>query len=86
MPLPSRRHRNDHVAILNYKFWREKFGSDPNIIGKKLRMSGELYTVVGVAAPGPSDKGTAELSVPLALQAEEITREYHYLLVMGRLK
>ncbi len=77
---------NDHVAILNYKFWREKFGSDSNIVGKKLRMSGELYTVIGVAAPGPNDKGDAELSVPLAFKPEEINREDHYLLVMGRLK
>jgi putative ABC transport system permease protein len=77
---------NDHVTILNYRFWREKFGSDPSIIGKKLRMSGELYTVIGISAPGPNDKGDAELSVPLAFRAEEINREYHYLLVMGRLK
>jgi putative ABC transport system permease protein len=77
---------NDHVTILNYKFWREKFGSDPSIVGKKLRMSGELYTVIGVSAPGPNDKGDAELCVPLAFRPEEINREYHYLLVMGRLK
>lgn len=77
---------NDHVVILTYRFWREKFGSDPNIVGKKLRMSGELYTVLGVAAPGPNDKGDADMSVPLALKSEEINREFHYLLVMGRLK
>ena len=46
---------NDHVVILNNKFWRERFGSDPTIVGRKLRMSGELYTVLGVAAPSPSD-------------------------------
>ena len=77
---------NDRVVILTYRFWREKFGSDPNIVGKKLRMSGELYTVLGVAAPGPNDKGDADMSVPLALKSEEINREFHYLLVMGRLK
>jgi putative ABC transport system permease protein len=77
---------NDQVVILTYRFWREKFGSDPNIVGKKLRMSGELYTVLGVAAPGPNDKGDADMSVPLALKSEEINREFHFLLVMGRLK
>ena len=77
---------NDHVVILTYRFWREKFGSDPSIVGKKLRMSGELYTVLGVAAPGPNDKGDADMSVPLALKSEEINREFHFLLVMGRLK
>jgi putative ABC transport system permease protein len=77
---------NDRVVILNYSYWQRKFGSDPNIVGKQLRMSGELYTVVGVAAQSPSDRGDSQISVPLALRPEQITRENHYLLVMGRLK
>src|SRR5271154_6174930 len=77
---------NDHVVILNNKFWRERFGSDPNIVGRKLRMSGELYTVLGVAAPSPSDKGTSQMNVPLAFKPEELIRENRSLLVMGRLK
>ncbi|MGB7285290.1 MAG: ABC transporter permease, partial [Candidatus Acidiferrum sp.] len=77
---------NDHVVILNYKFWRERFGSDPTIVGRKLRMSGELYTVLGVAAPNPGDEGDSKMSVPLAFKPEEIHRENHFLLVMGKLK
>jgi putative ABC transport system permease protein len=77
---------NDHVVILNNKFWRERFGSDPNIVGTKLRMSGELYTVLGVAAPSPSDNGDSKMNVPLAFKPEEIRRDNHYLLVMGKLK
>jgi putative ABC transport system permease protein len=77
---------NDHVVILNNKFWRERFGSDPNIVGTKLRMSGELYTVIGVAAPSPSDVGDSSMNVPLAFKPAEISRENHFLLVMGKLK
>src|SRR5580658_1073034 len=77
---------NDHVVILNNKFWRERFGSDPSIVGRKLRMSGELYTVLGVAAPSPSDVGDSSMNVPLAFKPEEIRRENHFLLVMGKLK
>lgn len=77
---------NDHVVILNNKFWRERFGSDPNIVGRKLRMSGELYTVLGVAAPSPSDVGESKMNVPLVFKPDEIKRENHFLLVMGRLK
>src|SRR5580700_8636729 len=77
---------NDHVVILNNKFWRERFGSDPNIVGRKLRMSGELYTVLGVAAPSPSDYGDSKMNVPLAFKSDEVSRENHSLLVMGRLK
>jgi putative ABC transport system permease protein len=77
---------NDHVVILNNKFWRERFGSDPSIVGRKLRMSGELYTVLGVAAPSPSDHGDSSMNVPLSFKPAEINRENHFLLVMGLLK
>jgi putative ABC transport system permease protein len=77
---------NDHVVILNNKFWRERFGSDPTVVGRKLRMSGELYTVLGVAAPSPSDVGDSSMNVPLAFKPDEIRRENHFLLVMGKLK
>lgn len=77
---------NDHVVVLYNKFWKDRFGSDPSIVGKKLRMSGELYTVLGVAAPSPSDRGDAQIIVPLAFKPQEISRDAHYLLVLGRLK
>lgn len=76
----------NHVVILNNKFWKERFGSDPGVVGTKLRMSGELYTVVGVAAASPSDNGDSPISVPLAFKPQDITRDAHYLLVMGRLR
>jgi putative ABC transport system permease protein len=77
---------NDHVVILNNKYWRERFGSDPSVVGRKLRMSGELYTVLGVAAPSPSDVGDSSMNVPLAFKPAELSRENHFLLVMGKLK
>src|SRR6201995_3745972 len=78
---------NEHVVILNNKFWRDRFGSDPNIVGTKLRMSGELYTVLGVAAPSALDQGESKMNLPLAFKGNEAEdRVDHALLVMGRLK
>jgi putative ABC transport system permease protein len=77
---------NEHVVILNNKFWHDRFGSDPHIVGTKLRMSGELYTVLGVAAPSASDHGDSKMNVPLVFKPNEITRDDHYLFVMGKLK
>src|SRR5271170_7049245 len=77
---------NDHVVVLNNQYWKDRFGSDPGIVGKKLRMSGDLYTVLGVAAPSPSDRGDSQINVPLAFKPDEIKRENHFLLVLGRLK
>jgi hypothetical protein len=40
------------VAILGHDFWRRKFASDPNVVGKTIRLNGYPFTVVGIAAPG----------------------------------
>jgi putative ABC transport system permease protein len=76
----------NRVAILTNKFWRDRFGADPNIIGHTIRIDGEAYTVVGVLAAGPSDRGREKLSVPLAFKPDQINHDFHWLLVMGRLK
>src|SRR5215469_12278770 len=40
------------VAVLTSSFWKTRFGSDPNIVGRTLTMDEKLYTIVGVV---PSD-------------------------------
>ena len=40
------------VAVLTSSFWKTRFGSDPQIIGRTLTLDEKLYTIVGVV---PSD-------------------------------
>jgi predicted permease len=40
------------VAVLSHGFWKQRFGADPNIVGKDLRLNGHDFTVVGVARQG----------------------------------
>jgi putative ABC transport system permease protein len=76
----------DHVAILTHKTW-ERLGSNPKIIGTPIRLSNELYTVVGVFAPGMADRLTGgDVSVPLAFKPQQLSHDFHSLLVMGKLK
>lgn len=75
----------DHEVILSNKLWR-KLGARADIVGQQLRLNSEPYTVVGVMAPGPTDRLTTELVVPLAFKPEQINYDFHWLLVMGRLK
>ncbi len=74
-----------HEVILIHKLW-QRLGADRGIIGHQIRLSGELYTVVGVIAPGPTDRLPTQLVVPLVFKPEQITHDFHRLLVMGRLK
>ena len=76
----------DHVVVMTHKLWVERFGSDPKIIGQNIRMNGETYTVVGVLAAGQPDRLESRLFVPLAFKPDQINHDFHWLLVMGRLK
>jgi MacB-like periplasmic core domain len=37
------------VAVLSWAAWKGSFGADPNIVGKKVRIDKQPYTIVGVA-------------------------------------
>lgn len=40
------------VAVLTYGAWRRHLGSNPDVIGRKIKINGMDYTVVGVAEKG----------------------------------
>src|SRR5947209_12508026 len=40
------------VVLLSDGLFRRRFGGDPGIVGRALRLNGESYTVVGVMPPG----------------------------------
>lgn len=39
----------DQVVILSDRLWRERFGGDPQIVGKAVRLDGSPVTVIGIA-------------------------------------
>src|SRR5271170_4865095 len=75
----------DRVIILTHKLW-ERMGSDAHVLGSTVRIDGEPYTVVGVFAPGLTDRGQGEFAVPLGFRPEQFNRDMHWIDVMGRLK
>lgn len=76
----------DHVVILRHKLWVRLFGSRPDIVGRQIRINGEPYTVVGVLPGGQQDRMPDDLEVPLVFKPEQINHDFHWLLIMGRLK
>ncbi|HXY31522.1 MAG TPA: ABC transporter permease [Gemmatimonadaceae bacterium] len=55
-----------HVALLGYGLWQRKFGGDPSVIGREVRIGGESYTLIGVMPRGFAFPRGAEL--PSGLQ------------------
>jgi predicted permease len=39
-------------VVISDGFWRRNYGSDPNIIGRKMRLDSDMYTIAGVMPPG----------------------------------
>ena len=40
------------VVVLSHGYWQSKFGGDPAVVGKALRIGKSMYTVIGVAPRG----------------------------------
>jgi putative ABC transport system permease protein len=41
-----------YVAIISHDLWRKRFGGDPNIIGKTVRLDDDPMSIIGVMPPG----------------------------------
>ena len=54
------------VVILSDALWQSRFGSDPNVVGRTIEMSGERFAVVGVMPPGFAFPRGAELPAGLS--------------------
>ena len=61
----------DQVVILGSALWQQRFGSDPGILGKPIRLNGREYTIVGVMPAKFTYPVPSQLWVPLALAPEQ---------------
>ncbi|MGB6690741.1 MAG: ABC transporter permease [Terracidiphilus sp.] len=66
----------DHLAILSHGLWERRFGSDPSVVGRTIRLNREDYIVVGVMAADFNLMGvTPQLWTPLTLGPADKTAE-----------
>jgi predicted permease len=84
------------VIVLGHRLWQRRFGGDPSIVNKTILLSGNQFTVVGVAPPAfrgidmPLDPefwvplGNLDQLLPKTSNYE--SRDYHWLAVAGRLR
>jgi putative ABC transport system permease protein len=41
----------DTVVVISEALWRRRYGSDPALLGRSIRLNGETHLLVGIAAP-----------------------------------
>ena len=88
------------TAVLAYGFWQRHFGSDPEVIGRRIILNGNLHEVIGVTGRDLADgqiseqsMGSGDLQIhqppdvylPFQLDPNSTERR-HYFNVAGRLK
>jgi len=80
---------HDHVLILSHGLWERRFGADPSIVGRPVRLNREDYVVAGVM---PADFRLLgfqdQLWTPLTLTAADLApsdRKNRYLYMFARL-
>jgi predicted permease len=82
------------VAAISSHLWRNRFGGDPAVLGRKIRINGEPYAIVAVMPDLPPERVEAgmvdatDLWTPLAFSDvwTETSRGERGYLALGRLK
>lgn len=76
----------DKRVVVSHGLWVRRFGADPALVGRTIRLNGEPHEVIGVMRPGPSIPYGAEVWAPLAYTDEGWReRSRGRLLVVARL-
>ncbi len=69
------------VVVLSHAFWSRKYGQDPSVVGRTMRINGIEYTVLGVTPReffGVTVGMSTDMWVPMMMQAE-LTRSPSYI-------
>jgi putative ABC transport system permease protein len=76
-----------HVVVLSHRLWQERFGANPDIVGRNINLDGTSYLVAGVMPPSLRLPDFAQMWTPMAWTDQEraVRGEHHYG-VIARLK
>ncbi len=78
---------NEFVVILSDGIWRDRFGADPGVIGRKINLSGRPHEIIGVLLASFQYWDTGRLWFPFAFPPDfSQVRAAHFLNVYARLK
>jgi predicted permease len=54
----------DPVMILSWEYWQNRFGGDPDVVGRGFVMNGKVHTVIGVLPPIPQFPDQNDVYMP----------------------
>jgi putative ABC transport system permease protein len=79
--------KRSNVVVLSQGFWRARYNSDPSVIGREVRLDGDLWKIIGVVPQEFELLGQTSLWAMRSLASlPPQVRGVHALQVVGRLK
>ena len=78
--------RAERVVVLGNALWQNRYGADPGVLGKAVRINGEPAVIVGVMPPGLKFPTRAELWTQIIPDADAARRDRRQYGVAGRVK
>jgi putative ABC transport system permease protein len=79
----------DHEVVLSYGLWKDRYGGDPSLVGRAIRVDGADFTVIGVMRPEFQWQfwsGPRRLWVPVGYTKTDFGRGDNSFIAIGRLK
>jgi predicted permease len=74
------------VTILGYGLWERRYGKDPSVVGRTVRLNDVATKIVGVMPMGFTFPGDRDLWIPYVPGPNSEKRESRFLLAFGRMK
>jgi putative ABC transport system permease protein len=74
------------VAMVGEGVWHRRFGGDPRLLGRTLRLSGEPFLVIGIVPDRLGYPEDPELLIPAPLDVQQASRQAGFLKVVARMK
>lgn len=76
-----------NAVVLSESFWRSRYNGDPAIVGKEVRLDGDMFAIVGVVPDAAELIGNSNLWAMMSLaKLEPRDRSQYFLYAVGRLK
>ncbi|MCU1382329.1 MAG: permease [Acidobacteria bacterium] len=76
----------ERVAVISHRLWRERFASDPAIVGKTIALNGPAFTIVGVMPQGFQYPNDTDVWHRLTWDVAQHSRGAHFMESVARLK
>ena len=58
------------VVVISHRLWTRRYGGEPSLVGRAIRVDGELSQVVGIAPPWLDQAGSPDVWLPARFNPE----------------